>query len=299
MSDITISNAFTLDVEDYYHVSAFERVISRAQWNTLPSRVEQNTDIILQMLATQGVHGTFFILGWVADKYPEVVRRIAAGGHEIASHGYSHQLVYNQTQDVFREETIRSKKLLEDITGLPILGYRAASYSITRASLWALEVLASLGFSYDSSVFPVKHDRYGIYSAPRFPHKLLLDSGAEIIEFPLSTVKVAGLNLPVAGGGYFRLFPYVLSRFGLGNINKRERRPFIFYLHPWEVDTGQPRIKASAVSRFRHYQNLDSCQKKLDRLLGDFSFSTVQSVLDNLDDRLPRVNIAQYKEQGR
>ncbi|MEK6749932.1 MAG: XrtA system polysaccharide deacetylase [Pseudomonadota bacterium] len=296
-----ICNAFTLDVEDYYHVSAFEKVISPAQWAALPSRVERNTDVILEMLNKNNIRGTFFVLGWVAERNPGMVRRIADSGHEVASHGYSHRLVYNQSQAVFREETIRSKKLLEDTIGKPVIGYRAASYSITRKSLWALQVLAELGFSYDSSVFPVKHDRYGIYSAPRFPHRLTLESGAAIMEFPLSTSKVAGLNLPVAGGGYFRLFPYFLTRTGLGKINNQEQRPFIFYLHPWEVDVHQPRIKASLLSRFRHYQNLDTCQLKLDRLLKDFSFTTVRGVLESESARnaIATVDIAQYTEGAR
>ena len=200
----------------------------------------------------------------------------------MACHGYSHQLVYNQTKDVFRDETFKSKAMLEDIIQAPVLGYRAASYSITKRSLWALDVLAEAGFIYDSSIFPVRHDRYGIPDAKEHPHHLETPSGKQLVEFPLSTAKYFGYRLPVAGGGYFRIYPYALTRAGLGQIN-RNARPFIFYLHPWEVDPGQPRVPARWLSRFRHYHNLDKCEARLERLLQDFSFTTVSKVLRNLD----------------
>jgi polysaccharide deacetylase family protein (PEP-CTERM system associated) len=243
-------------------------------------RVEANTDRILALFERAGVKATFFTLGWVAERSPELVKRIAAQGHEVASHGYSHQLIYNQTPDVFKEETRRSKAILEDILGAPVTGYRAASYSITNQSRWALDILAEQGFTWDSSIFPVHHDRYGMPGTPRWPHRLTTDKGFELAEFPLSTFKLPGYTLPIAGGGYFRLFPYWFSRYGLGSIN-RQGRPFVFYLHPWEVDPDQPRLDVKWFSRFRHYNNLDVCEQRLARLLSDFRFTTMSQVLES------------------
>jgi polysaccharide deacetylase family protein (PEP-CTERM system associated) len=225
------------------------------------------------------VRGTFFVLGWVAERHPQLVRDIAARGHEIACHGFSHRLVYEQSPEEFYEETLRSKNLLEDITGSAVLGYRAASYSIVRESLWALDILVELGFVYDSSIFPVHHDRYGIPDAERAPHRMSTPNGKFIVEWPLATATILGFRLPVAGGGYFRLLPYWLSRWGLASINRRELRPFIFYLHPWEIDPGQPRVAASSLSRFRHYTNLGKCEERLRRLLGEFRFGTARDGL--------------------
>lgn len=271
-----------MDVEDYFHVAALAPSIPRDDWNSRESRVAANTRKLLAIFEQFGVRGTFFVLGWVAERYPHLVREIAAGGHEIACHGYSHRLVYEQPPEEFRAEALRSKKLLEDIAGCAVLGYRAASYSIVRKSLWALDILAELGFTYDSSIFPVRHDRYGIPDAPRVPHRMSTPNGSSIVEWPLATAKILGLSLPVAGGGYFRLLPYWLSHWGLASINRRELQPFIFYLHPWEIDPGQPRVAASLLSRFRHYTNLEKCEARLKRLLDDFRFGTVRDGLEKL-----------------
>lgn len=274
----SIENALTFDVEDYFQVAALAEAVRREDWHSMEYRVEANTDRILDLLSGYGVKATFFVLGWVAEKSPELVRRIQRGGHEIASHGYSHQLVYNQTPEEFREETRRSKETLEDITGEPVSGYRAASYSITQKSRWALDILAEEGITWDSSIFPVHHDRYGMPGTPRWPHVLETDSGYKLAEFPLSTLKFPAYTLPIAGGGYFRLFPYWFSRWGLGSIN-RQRKPFVFYLHPWEVDPDQPRLDVKWLSRFRHYNNLDVCEQRLSRLLENFRFTTMSQVL--------------------
>ena len=275
-----IQNALTIDVEDYFQVAALAEAVDYDDWASMEYRVEANTDRILSLFDEASVKATFFTLGWVAERSPEMVKRIAAAGHEVASHGYSHQLIYNQTPDVFREETIRSKKILEDIVQAPVTGYRAASYSITNESRWALDILAEQGFTWDSSIFPVHHDRYGMPGTPRWPHRLTTDNGYELAEFPLSTLKFPGYTLPIAGGGYFRLFPYWFSRMGLGSIN-RQGKPFVFYLHPWEVDPGQPRLDVKWFSRFRHYNNLDVCEQRLATLLSDFRFTTMSKVLEN------------------
>jgi polysaccharide deacetylase family protein (PEP-CTERM system associated) len=281
-SSVSEINALTVDVEDYFHVAAFASNIHRDTWDSLETRVVKNTHKLLGMFEEFGVRGTFFVLGWVADKHPELVRDIAAGGHEIACHGYSHRLVYEQSQAEFYEETRRAKSLLEDIIGSAVLGYRAASYSIVRDSLWALDILVELGFAYDSSIFPVHHDRYGIPGAERIPHRLVTPNKKIIVEWPLSTAKALGLRLPVAGGGYFRLLPYWFSRWGLASINRVDKQPFIFYLHPWEVDPMQPRVPASIVSQFRHYTNLNKCENRLRRLLGEFRFGTARDGLATL-----------------
>lgn len=273
-----IENALTIDVEDYFQVAALAEAVRREDWHSMEYRVEANTQRILSLLDRHKARATFFTLGWVAEKSPELVRLIRKEGHEIASHGYSHQLIYNQTPEVFREETRRSKAVLENITGEPITGYRAASYSITNESRWALDILAEEGFAWDSSIFPVHHDRYGMPGTPRWPHTLTTDKGYKLAEFPLSTLKLPGYTLPIAGGGYFRLFPYWFSRWGLGSIN-RQGEPFVFYLHPWEVDPGQPRLDVKWFSRFRHYNNLDVCEERLSKLLGHFPFTTMSNVL--------------------
>mgnify|MGYP001822538337 CR=1 FL=1 len=274
-----IRNALTVDVEDYFHVSAFAQAIDRRDWDKWPLRVEKNTHRLLDLFDEYQVKATFFVLGWVAERQPGLVREIAVRGHEIACHGFSHQLVYNQSPEVFREETERSKSLLEDIAQSPVRGYRAASYSITARSLWALDILAETGFEYDSSIFPIRHDRYGIPGAEEKPHQLMTPEGRTLIEFPLSTAKMLNYRVPVAGGGYFRLYPYWLSKAGLRQIN-RQNKPFIFYLHPWEIDPEQPRIAANWLSRFRHYNNLNKCESRLRNLLSDFSFDTAVKVLE-------------------
>lgn len=277
-----IRNALTIDVEDYFQVAALAESIDRKDWSSMEYRAEKNTDELLELLEQKDLRATFFTLGWIAERSPELVRRIQQGGHEIASHGYSHQLVYNQSPDVFREETRKSKAILEDITGEQVFGYRAASYSITAKSRWALDILCEEGFTWDSSIFPVHHDRYGMPGTPHEPYRLQAPNGGTLLEFPLSTCPVGNYRMPVAGGGYFRLYPYWLSRWGLGRINQAGQ-PFIFYLHPWEIDPGQPRVDVSAFSRFRHYNNLDKCMGRLERLLGDFRFGTVSDVFSDVD----------------
>ncbi len=275
-------NAITIDVEDYFQVSAFAEVVETSKWDSFPLRVETNTHNILNLFDEVDVKGTFFVLGWVAERLPGLVTEIASRGHEIASHGYSHQLIYNQKPEVFKQETFRSKQLLEDIIQQPVRGYRAASYSITAQSKWALDTLIEAGFVYDSSIFPIKHDRYGMPGAPDYPHRLVREESGSIIEFPLSSLSLGAYRLPVAGGGYFRLYPYFLSRFFLNCVLKQTKRPFIFYLHPWEIDPGQPRIEASRLSKFRHYNNLESCEDRLRKLLKDFEFTTVDDVLHTM-----------------
>lgn len=283
-----VLNAFTVDVEDYFHVAALSSAISKESWPTREYRVERNTDRLLELLTIKGVRATFFVLGWVAERSPDLVRRIADAGHEIACHGHSHELIYRQTREQFEEETRRAKACLEDIVGRPVLGYRAASFSITRASLWALDVLIDLGFEYDSSIFPVRHDRYGIPDASPRPGPVRARSGRQIAEFPMSTARFLGLRVPVSGGGYFRIFPYWFSRRGLTQINEIAGQPFVFYLHPWEIDPGQPQIRAGMLSRFRHYTNLDICERRLSMLLTDYSFATAAEVLRQIGVLTPR-----------
>lgn len=270
-----ITNYLTIDVEDYYQVSAFEGVVQPEDWHGQESRVERNTGKILQLLAAQGIKATFFIVGWVAERYPQLVRDIAAGGHEIGCHSYLHRRIYTLSKEEFREDTRKAKMILEDVSGLPVSGYRAPTYSITQKSLWALDTLQELGFRYDSSIFPIRHDMYGMPDAPRFPYKL---PDHDLMEYPISTALILGRNVPVSGGGYFRLFPYWFTKAALKSINNKEGSPFNFYLHPWEVDPGQPRFThASALSRFRHYNNLHKTEERFGRLLKDFDFGPIPS----------------------
>ena len=278
---MAIQNALTVDVEDYFQVSAFAENINQKDWDNHPLRVNSNTHKLLDMFDEYQIKATFFILGWVAERQKDLVNEIANRGHEVACHGYSHQLVYNQSPEVFQEETVRAKNILEDIIQQPVRGYRAASYSITEKSKWALDILAESGFIYDSSIFPVRHDRYGMPDSPEHPYRLETPAGHSIIEFPLSTAKIINYRLPIAGGGYFRLYPYWLSKMGLKQIN-RQQKPFIFYLHPWEIDPEQPRIETSWFSRFRHYNNLDKCEARLRNLMTDFQFGTTWDVLKTL-----------------
>jgi len=279
---VSITNALTVDVEDYFHVSALAPSIHRDSWASRESRVVGSTQTLLAIFEQFEVRATFFVLGWVAERYPQLVKDIAARGHEIACHGHSHRLVYEQSHEEFHKETLRAKKLLEDVTGSAVLGYRAASYSIVRKSLWALDILVELGFAYDSSIFPVRHDRYGIPDAERAPHRLPTPGGKVIVEWPLSTARILGFKIPVSGGGYFRLLPYWLTRQGLNSINRDEARPFIFYLHPWEIDPEQPRVSANWLSRFRHYTNLDKTEERLQLLLREFRFGTTRDGLAQL-----------------
>jgi polysaccharide deacetylase family protein (PEP-CTERM system associated) len=269
-------NALTIDVEDYYHVGAFESVIQFADWDRYQSRVEGNVHRLLDLLdAHCCTKATFFVLGWVAERHGPLISAIQQRGHEVASHGYAHQRIYLQTPEQFRQETRRSKQILEDAIGHSVIGYRAASYSITKDCLWALEILQEEGFKYDSSIFPIHHDGYGIPGSSRFCHI----TGASLVEFPPSTVRYAGVNFPIAGGGYFRMFPYAITRWGIKRLNSGEHHPAMVYLHPWEIDPEQPRIHASALSEFRHYVNLRKTAGRLTRLLQDFTFGTVSEVL--------------------
>jgi len=269
----------TVDVEDYFHVAALAKSIDRSRWDQMEYRAEASTRRLLDLFEESNIHATFFVLGWVARRSPELIREIARRGHEVASHGMSHKLVYNQTPEEFSRETYESKALLEDIIGVPVLGYRASTYSITRRSLWALDILSEAGFTYDSSIFPIRHDLYGIPDAPQVPSLIATPKGASIVEFPMSTAPLFGLRVPVSGGGYFRLLPYWLTRAGLRKLNDELQRPFIFYLHPWEVDPDQPRVRTSWKSRLRHYTNLNRCEARLRRLIGEFRFGRVRDVL--------------------
>lgn len=275
-------NAFTVDVEDYFHVAALSAAISRERWESLPQRVEGNTNRLLDLLDETNTKATFFVLGWVAQRFPELIREVARRGHEVASHGFSHQLVYSQSEQEFRSETLRSKGTLEDLLGAAVIGYRAASYSITKKSLWALDILSEAGFLYDSSIFPVHHDRYGVPDAPRRPHVLQTPAGNSLVEFPPTVVRILGQNVPCSGGGYFRIYPYWLTRTLLRRVNRAARQPFIFYLHPWEIDADQPRFEAGRLSKFRHYTRLDQCEARLERLLSEFRFDTARAVLRSL-----------------
>ncbi len=272
-----IQNAMSVDVEDYFQVSAFEKTISRDDWDRLPCRVEANTDRILALFDEKNVKATFFTLGWVADRYPQLVKRIVASGHELACHGYSHIRVTQQTPDEFREDVIRAKSLLEDLGGTAVNGYRAASYSIGASNLWALEVLEEIGFDYSSSIYPVKHDLYGMPEAPRFAFKPGKEDG--LLEVPISTVKFGQKTMPCGGGGYFRFYPYQLSKWMIERVNKKEQQACIFYFHPWEIDPEQPRQKnISAKTRFRHYLNLERMEQRLTQLLDDFQWNTMEAV---------------------
>lgn len=271
-------NAMTVDVEDYFHVSAFAGVVAPHSWTTFESRVVRNTDRLLDIFAAAGVTATFFVLGWVAERHPELVRRIEAAGHELASHSYDHGLVYDKTPETFAADLRRARQAIGDATGVSVSGYRAPSYSVTERSLWALDVLIDEGYTYDSSIYPIRHDRYGIPGWARHIHRVDR-AGGSLWELPGSTVRHLGTNLPMGGGGYFRLLPYRWTSAGIRRLNEHERRPAIFYLHPWEIDPGQPRLNAGALSRFRHYRNLDQTEARLRRLLDEFSFGSIASVL--------------------
>ncbi len=278
MADVTpgIVNAMSVDVEDYFHVSAFEDYIRREDWDSLPCRVERNVERVLGLFERHSVRTTFFTLGWVAERYPHLVRSIVDSGHEVASHGYAHVRVNRQSPKEFREDIIRSKKLLEDLSGAPVKGYRAASYSIGKDTLWALDELQRAGYEYSSSIYPIHHDLYGMPDAPRFPFR---HHGDGILEVPISTVRLFHFNWPSGGGGYFRLLPYRVFRSALRRINQREGQRCVFFFHPWELDAEQPRQKqASLKSRFRHYLNLGRMEKRLERLLSDFRWGRMDQV---------------------
>jgi polysaccharide deacetylase family protein (PEP-CTERM system associated) len=278
-----ILNAMTVDVEEHFQVSAFEDVVDRDQWDTLPSRVEDNTSRLLDLFDETEVRATFFVLGWIGERHPGLVRRIAERGHEIASHGYGHRLVYDQTPDAFREETVRSRGILQDASGQSVDGYRAASFSVMKQSLWALDVLVEVGFTYDSSIFPVLHDRYGIPGAPRKLHRARTPQGRTIVEFPPSTMKLGPAILPVGGGGYLRIYPDSVTHWAIGRLNRREAMPAVVYIHPWEVDPEQPRIKASRLSRFRHYSGLKKTASTLRSIMKRYAFGPMRQVIRHTD----------------
>ncbi len=271
-----LTNAMTVDVEDYFQVSAFERHIQREDWDRLECRVERNTERILALFDAHGVRATFFMLGWLAERYPQLVRRIVEGGHELASHGYAHVRVTQQQLGEFRGDVLRTKKLLEDISGSPVRGYRAASYSIGASNLWALDVLREAGYDYSSSIYPIHHDLYGWPAAPRFAF-YYRETG--LLEIPVTTVVFFNKKFPCGGGGYFRLFPYAMSRWALRRVNRHDREPCVFYFHPWEIDTDQPRqTNLSLKTRFRHYLNLGRMERRLARLFGDFRWGRMDQV---------------------
>jgi len=269
-------NAMTVDVEDYFQVSAFEQHIPREQWQSLPCRIEANVERILALFESGHVQATFFTLGWVADRYPQLVKKIVAGGHELASHGWEHIRVNTQQPKEFREDVVRTRKLLEDIGGKPVKGYRAASYSIGSDQGWAWDELAEAGYLYSSSIVPIKHDLYGIPDAPRFPFAV---AGGQLLEIPVTTVPLAGRNINCGGGGWFRLFPYAFSRWALNRVNRDEQQAGIFYFHPWEIDPDQPRPEGlGRKTRFRHYLNLHRTYGRLESLLKDFRWGRMDDV---------------------
>lgn len=270
-----ITNALTIDVEDYFQVSAFAPYIRRDEWDARECRVERNVDRILALLAEREVQATFFTLGWVAERYPQLVRRIVAGGHELASHGYGHQRASELDEAAFRDDVVRAKAILEDIAGAPVLGYRAPSFSIGHGNLWAFDVLAAAGYRYSSSIYPIAHDHYGMPDAPRFAHR----TASGLLEVPVTTLRMGGRNWPSSGGGYFRLLPYAMSRWMIRRVNADDRASAIFYFHPWEIDPGQPRIAGiDAKTRFRHYVNIPRMESRLRTLLADFRWGRMDRI---------------------
>jgi polysaccharide deacetylase family protein (PEP-CTERM system associated) len=270
------TNAMTVDVEDYFQVSAFESHIDRVDWESIPSRVEQNIDRILALFDRKEIKATFFTLGWIAERFPVMTRRIVEQGHELASHGWEHIRVTNQDRASFQQDVVRTKSLLEDISGCSIKGYRAASYSIGADNLWALDVLAETGHKYSSSIVPIRHDLYGMPDAPRFPFRV---ANGDLLEIPVTTVVMGRLNIPCGGGGWFRLYPYAFSKWALNRVNASDQEPAVFYFHPWEIDYNQPRQKGLPLkSRFRHYVNLERMHHRLESLLDDFKWDRMDSV---------------------
>jgi polysaccharide deacetylase family protein (PEP-CTERM system associated) len=270
-----ITNALTIDVEDYFQVSAMAPYIRRDEWETRECRVERNVDRILQLLDARGTQATFFTLGWVAERYPQLVRRIVDGGHELASHGHGHERASDLDRAAFRADLDRAKKLLEDIAGVAVRGYRAPSFSIGHGNLWAFDTLLETGHSYSSSIYPIRHDHYGMPDAPRFAHR----RANGLLEIPVTTVRMGSRNLPSSGGGWFRLFPYPVTRWMIRQVNRVDRQAAIFYFHPWEIDHGQPRIPGiDARTRFRHYVNIGRTDARLQQLLQDFRWGRMDRI---------------------
>lgn len=271
----SIVNALTIDVEDYFQVSALEPHFPRSQWDRVPCRVERNVERILEMLDERGVQATFFTLGWVAERYPQLIRRVAAAGHEVASHGFAHERASALTPARFLDDIRRAKAALEDLSGHAVIGYRAPSFSIGAGNPWAHDCIAEAGYAYSSSVYPVRHDHYGMPDAPRFPYRL----ANGLLEVPVTTMRWLGRNWPAGGGGYFRLLPYAVSRWQIARVNRDDGRPAIFYFHPWELDPDQPRVAGvGARTRFRHYVNLGRTERRLRRLLRDFAWGRADRV---------------------
>ncbi len=272
MSNKTPKNVVSVDVEDYFHAEVFSGVVDRGRWDSYTSRVEPNTRRLLEMLGKLNVHGTFFVLGWVAERFPALVREIAAGGHELACHSYWHRLIYKLQPAEFREDTRRAKDVIEQISGQPVRGYRAPTYSVVDRSVWALDILAELGFTYDSSIYPIHHDRYGMPGAPREPFRFQTPSGP-MTEFPITTFRLVGRNMPVGGGGYLRLLPRLYTRLGLKSV-QTEGLPIVVYIHPWEIDAEQPRLPVSLKSRLRHYTNLSRTFDRLQDVLQEGNYTS-------------------------
>lgn len=272
-------NAMSVDVEEYFQVSAFSAAIGEEDWQNCESRLELAMDRVLDLMERHNVRSTFFVLGWIAERHKSLIRRIADSGHEIASHGYKHVRATDQSENEFRDDVLKTRKLLEDIAGQKVTGYRAASFSFSKSNPWVHEALAECGYLYSSSIYPVHHDHYGIPDAPRFTYRPSADRG--VIEFPMSTVRFFNHNFPCSGGGYFRLLPYSLSRWALRSVNERDKQPAIFYFHPWEVDADQPRMTGiGSKTKFRHYVNLGKMEGKLGKLFADFSWDRLDHVLD-------------------
>lgn len=269
-------NALSVDVEDYFQVSAFENSIRRQDWHQLEHRIGENMERVLRLFAESELNATFFMLGWIAERYPDIVRQIVGQGHELACHGYEHQRVTELSRSEFEQDVTKSKSVLEDISGVTVRGYRAPSYSIGESNVWALEVLANAGFEYSSSIYPIRHDLYGFPGAPRFPFR---DERTGLIEVPITTIKFLNRAIPAGGGGFFRFYPYVFSRWIIRRVNVLEHQPVVFYFHPWELDPGQPRQDGiSLKSRFRHYLNLDKTEPRLRRLVNDFRWGKMYDV---------------------
>lgn len=276
MNSSPIRNAMSVDVEDYFQVYAFESILRGKDWDKFECRIPRNVDRILNFFAEANVHATFFTLGWVAKRYPELIRRIVAEGHELASHGMNHVRATQQTPNQFRDDVRQTKALLEDVGGVPVRGYRAASYSIGASNLWALDVLAECGHIYSSSIYPIRHDFYGMPDAPRFRFRAAEE---RLLEVPVTTVQVFGQKIPCGGGGYFRLLPYAYSKWAIKRVNEIDKQAAVFYFHPWEIDPDQPRIEgASMRSRFRHYTKLSSMEARICRLLRDFKWDRMDRV---------------------
>jgi len=272
-------NVLSIDVEDYFHVTGFENCVKFKDWDRFESRIGENTRHLLELLGRENIKATFFFLGWVAERNKDLVKEVKGQGHEIGCHSFCHKMISTQQRKEFKEDTERSKSILEDIIGEKIIGYRAPTYSITKKTLWALDILIELGFQYDSSIFPIFHDRYGIPDFPRNPHFIEREGFGRILEFPPSTVRILNHNIPIAGGGYFRILPYKLIRWGIKRINLIENQLAIIYLHPWELDPKQPRINGSFLSRFRHYINLQHTEKRLCKLIKDFKFTSFENII--------------------